>query len=110
MDKLFRNLLIGAASISLAAIAMPSAVRAEKTSKFNYNPFQLVSLAEQGEFSQQNIPTYDSLPAAYQTGQVTGMELVKAAVETNRLPQSSLSDRAYINAVDNQLAHWRIDD
>ncbi|AFY71909.1 hypothetical protein Pse7367_3676 (plasmid) [Thalassoporum mexicanum PCC 7367] len=113
MNPLFRTLATGlttATAAILLSIALPTAARAEKVKQVAYNPFQLVSLAEQGTFAEQDIPSYQALTPAYETGELTGLELVQAAVATNRLPQSSLSDQAYINAVDNQLAHWEIDD
>jgi hypothetical protein len=110
MDNRLRNLLTGSAAVLLVAIALPGSVRAEKTDKVAYNPFQLVSLAEQGVFAEQDIPSYNALPPAYNTGQLTGLALVEAAVATDRLPQSALRDQAYINAVDSELAHWEIDD
>lgn len=109
MNILLRTLVTGLTGAAmLVAIALPGAARAEKT--VAYNPFQLVSLAEQGIFSEQEIPSYNALTPAYETGQLTGLELVKAAVATDRLPKSILNNQAYIDAVDSELAHWEIDD
>jgi hypothetical protein len=112
MNMLFRNLLTSAFVVGLMAIALPGAARAEQNNQatYNYNPFQLVFLAEQGAFTINNIPTYDALPLAYENKQLKGSELVRVAVDNRYLPKSVLSDQSYINAVDNHLANWTIYD
>lgn len=66
-------------------------------------PFNLVFLAFQGFFESQGIPSSMSLLAAYRNQQVTAVDLVKIAIDMNRLPQSALTDREYLNAVTFQL-------
>ena len=66
-------------------------------------PFNLVFLAFQGFFEPQGIPSSISLLSAYRNQQVTAVDLVKIAVDMNRLPQSALNDRGYLNAVNVQL-------
>lgn len=66
-------------------------------------PFNLVFLAFQGFFETQGIPSSMSLLSAYRNQQVTASDLVKIAVSMNRLPQSTLNDQGYLNAVDSQL-------
>lgn len=66
-------------------------------------PFNLVGLAYQGFFTNDDIPSYAALISAYQTGKVSAKDIVQSAVNANRLPQEVLSDRAYLRAVDFQL-------
>ena len=66
-------------------------------------PFNLVFLAFQGFFESQGIPSSMSLLSAYRNQQVTAIDLVKIAIDMNRLPQSALTDQGYLNAVNTQL-------
>jgi hypothetical protein len=67
------------------------------------SPFNLVSMAYQGFFKNQGIPSGESLLAAYQTESITAEDIVKGAVDSRRLPASTLDDSNYIAAVENQL-------
>ena len=74
------------------------------SSSWYITPFQLVSLAKQGDFKAQGIPSYGRLTVAYETGQVSAASLVKSAVVRNKLPASILKDQKYLNAVNAQLS------
>lgn len=63
-------------------------------------PFNLVFLAFHGFFEPQGIPSAMDFLSAYRNQKVTAVDLVKIAVDMNRLPQSALTDRGYLNAVD----------
>ncbi|MDZ7959578.1 MAG: hypothetical protein RMY34_17125 [Aulosira sp. DedQUE10] len=66
-------------------------------------PFNLVGLAYQGYFEDQGIPGYTELIQAYQTKEITAKDIVRIAVNTNKLPSEALNDQGYINAVKNTL-------
>jgi hypothetical protein len=66
-------------------------------------PFNLVSLANQGYFQSQGIPSSGGLIAAYSVGRVTAEDIVRSAVATHWLPSQVLSDRGYMSAVNAQL-------
>ncbi|XWK86261.1 MAG: hypothetical protein U7127_18815 [Phormidium sp.] len=78
------------------AVSSPSIIQ-------RITPFQLTSLAYQGNFTSNGIPSYGALISAYQSGRISAKDIVQIAVNTNRLPQNVLSDRAYLNAVEAQL-------
>jgi hypothetical protein len=73
-------------------------------------PFNLVFLAFQGFFETQGIPSSMGLVSAYRNNQVTASDLIKIAISMNRLPQSTLTDRGYLNAVNSQLEDLASDD
>lgn len=64
-------------------------------------PFHLVHLAYQGNLS--GTPGYQGLITGYQQGQIQAQDLVQQAIQANRLPQSTLSNGEYLNAVEQQL-------
>ena len=67
------------------------------------SPFDLVRLAYQGFLKEQDIPSGDSFLTAYHTRSVTAEDLVKAAIQANRLSPSFLNDSTYISDVESQL-------
>jgi hypothetical protein len=62
-------------------------------------PFNLVSLAYQGGLKQQGIPSGGSLIFERQNKNITAEDLVKAAVNANKLPTEILNDQSYISSV-----------
>jgi hypothetical protein len=73
------------------------------SSNEDITPFNLVGLAYQGLFKDQGIPSADSLITDYQTGKISALDVVKGAVEAQRLSPDFLNDSEYIAAVGNQL-------
>jgi len=67
------------------------------------SPFDLVTLAYQGFLKDQNIPSGDSFMTAYHTKNITAEDLVKAAIEANRLSPRYLNDSEYLADVESQL-------
>lgn len=114
MQRLFISSL--SSLILLASTTVATAVRAEITAINSNNlpnhsarlsylqPFNLVHLAYQGEFKRQGIPSGNSLILEYQIGKITEIDLVKAAVNANKLPTQILTDKSYLNTVELQLA------
>ena len=62
-------------------------------------PFNLVSLAYQGGLKQQGIPSGGTLISERQNRKIVGEDLVKAAVNANKLPPQILNDQNYLSAV-----------
>jgi hypothetical protein len=67
-------------------------------------PFNLVSLAYQGEFRTQGIPGFSSFQSATSNKTITAKDLVKAAIDTNQLSPDTQINRGYLNAVEQQLS------
>ncbi|WP_242044396.1 hypothetical protein [Leptolyngbya sp. FACHB-1624] len=67
------------------------------------SPADLAHFAYRGYFKSQSINGYGSLIQDHNTGKVSAKDIVQAAVNTHHLPASTLDDRGYLNAVDNQL-------
>lgn len=66
-------------------------------------PFDTAFLAYQGNLKSQGIPSGSALVSQYQIGNLTALDVVKAAVNAKKLPAQALNDRGYLNAVDSQL-------
>lgn len=66
-------------------------------------PFELVSLANQGYFKNQGIPSYGALLQQYYQGTIRAKDLVQSAIKTNRLSADFLTNQSYVSAVENSL-------
>jgi hypothetical protein len=66
-------------------------------------PFNLTFLAHQGFFADQGIPDSDRLMKGFNEGRITAAQIVKAAVDSKRLPLAFLTNDSYIAAVKQQL-------
>ncbi|MBD2730800.1 hypothetical protein H6G96_31900 [Nostoc sp. FACHB-892] len=71
-------------------------------------PFNAAFLAYQGNLKAQGIPSGSALVSQYQTGKLTALDVVKAAVNAKKLPAQALNDTAYLNAVESQLTSFII--
>lgn len=85
----------------LLLLSSSSTLQAQETKRTS--AFNLVAAAYRGRFNQWGIPAYAKLDQAYRGKQITASDLVKAAVEANRLSPDALKDKAYIDAVDTNL-------
>lgn len=111
------RLIIGSLSLLLMSVAIAPAVRAEmppansSDSTLENSPsaqeqttaFNLVTLAYQGFFQEQGIPSAGALLQAYRAGDISAEDLVRSAIEANRLPPEVLDDREYMAAVQSYL-------
>jgi len=102
---------------SLTALSLSSTnigiVKAEPMAlnPYNYNqtyvtaitPFELVSTARTGQFTNQGIPSYSAFITAYVEGKVTAEDLIQAAIQTKRLPAEIVNDTGYLNNVKSLL-------
>ncbi len=69
----------------------------------NITPFNLVSLAYQGKFKKQGVPSYNLLLKAIRFGEISGKDLVEHGISTGRLSSETINNSEYIKAVDSQL-------
>ncbi len=109
-----KRLIVRGLSVLLLAAVTAPAVRAQRVvinsatlnNTFNpqLTPFNLVTLAHQGYFQQQSIPSYNRLSVAYQLGKITAKDLVTGAVKARQLDPKYLTDRSYLKAVEAQLS------
>jgi hypothetical protein len=92
---IFICLLISAIN-SLPAVNAQTLVKTNSaTTTYQVTPFNLVILARHGYFQQQGIPGH--------LGRITAFDLVRAAVQANRISNKYLSDRSFLKAVTAQL-------
>jgi hypothetical protein len=91
-----KGLIFGSLSMLMVAIASPLTVNAA-------TPINLVNLARNGYFQEQGIPSHIALTKAIALGQIKGEDVVKAAIEVNRIPSELLNDSSYVTSVDQQL-------
>lgn len=109
-----RFLLAAFSLMLLSSISTGSAIaQTQETISYNaattqvipqlINPSDLASFAYRGYFKSQGISSYAALIQDHSAGKVTSRDIVQAAVNASRLPASTLNDRSYLNAVDNQL-------
>lgn len=89
------------AGISRLVVAIASPFSANATSQTT--PFNLANLARTGYFQEQGIPSHSALRKAIASGQVNAENLIKAAVEENRISPETLNDEDYINSVEMKL-------
>jgi hypothetical protein len=85
-------------AMSTTAIVNNPAVKTQLT------PFNLVSLAYQGEYRMQGIPGFTAFQSATSDKTITAKDLIKVAIAANQLTPDTQTDRAYLNAVELQLS------
>ena len=66
-------------------------------------PFNLVTFAYQGGLKKHGIPSGDVLVLETQKKNIIAKDLVKAAVNADKLPSQLLNDQNYLSAVNLQL-------
>jgi hypothetical protein len=70
----------------------------------NYlQPLNLVTFAYQGGLKQHGIPSGETLVFETQNRKILAKDLVKAAVNADKLPSQLLNDQNYLSAVNLQL-------
>ena len=77
--------------------------------KSNLTPFNLAYLAHQGYLKDQGIPDSLALMSGFKDGNITALQIVQAAVDSNRLPVAFLNNGSYIAALKNQLHNITLD-
>ncbi|MDZ8183609.1 MAG: hypothetical protein RMX96_01935 [Nostoc sp. ChiSLP02] len=76
---------------------------AKQLSTNQLNSFNLATLAYQGYLKDQGIPSNGALMSAIASGTIAAGDIIQAAVKANRLPEQTLSDRAYRHNLEEQL-------
>jgi hypothetical protein len=95
--------LPGRAETRTGRIAMTTATIVNYNANPKLTPFALASLAYQGEYRTQGIPSFGSFLTASSNKTVTAKDLVTAAIAANQLTPETQNDLSYLNAVDLQL-------
>jgi hypothetical protein len=107
-----KRLISSSLSVLLLAMVMAPVASAQtialntglhSTNSYQLTPFNLVNIAYQGGFKQQDIPSAGALSFAYEDGRVSAESLVKSAVVAGQLSPLVLNDRGYLRAVNFQL-------
>jgi hypothetical protein len=101
--KLIPSTLPGRAGTRTERISMSTATIGNDANT-KPTPFNLVSLAYQGEYRTQGIPGFGSFQSATSIKTITAKDLVKAAIDANQLSPDTQTDRGYLNAVEQQLS------
>ncbi|WP_375512506.1 hypothetical protein [uncultured Nostoc sp.] len=73
------------------------------TSVSYLQPFNLVNFAYQGGLKQHGIPSGETLVLQTQNRKIIAKDLIKAAVNADKLPSQVLNDQNYLSAVNSQL-------
>jgi hypothetical protein len=95
------------AGISMLVVAIASPFSANATSQTT--PFNLANLALNGYFQEQGIPSHSALRTAIALQQVSAEDIVKAAVEENRVSPEAVNDEDYVKGVKMSLKHLTSD-
>ncbi len=107
-----KSLIIsGLSSLILSSFISPVlASELAMTSQFkNFNgsslgPVNLVSLAQQGFFTDQGIPSHLTLGLQIQSGKIDAKTLVKGAIAAGRLSPDTINDDNYLSQVEFELS------
>ncbi|MFN6529982.1 hypothetical protein [Nostoc sp. ChiSLP03a] len=82
----------------------PIAINSNNSSNLSYiKPFDATFLAYQSNLKAQGGLSNSALVSQSQTGNLTGLNVVKTAVNAKKLPAQALNDKGYLNAVELQL-------
>ncbi|MDX2099887.1 MAG: hypothetical protein SFW36_19095 [Leptolyngbyaceae cyanobacterium bins.59] len=80
-----------------ADIAIPQVVS-------NLDPFEVATLAYQGAFEDQGIPSAGQLLLQHHLGSVTSRDIVQSAIDQNLVPPERMNDVGFRRAIDYQLS------
>ena len=94
--------VITLSSLSLPAIANEVAAVSSNSSDniVKITPIDLVSGSYQGRFTEQGIPSGGVFVGSIRTNKIQAEDLVKVAIAQGRLPEDTINDRSYLNAVE----------
>ncbi|MHC5937873.1 hypothetical protein [Nostoc sp.] len=92
------------ATTNSSEIAINSNNLSSNSTSVSYlQPFNLVSFAYQGGLKQHGIPSGETLVFETLNKNIIAKDLVKAAVNADKLPSQVLNDQNYLSAVNLQL-------
>ncbi len=104
-------ILSGLSSLVLGSFVSPVfASELAMTSNISYSnqasvgPVNLVSLAREGFFTTQGIPSHLELILAVDSGKIDAESLVKGAISAGRLSPDTLNNSAYLSQVQFELS------
>lgn len=109
-----RTLFLGLSALALSLVTTPAfatEIAAANTNLKSTNnivtitPFNLVTRAYQGSFSDQGIPSNGLFLDAVNRGKVTAEDLVESAIANGRLAPETIDDTTYLASVNAQLRH-----
>ncbi|NJR61416.1 MAG: hypothetical protein HC769_22835 [Cyanobacteria bacterium CRU_2_1] len=86
--------------ISQPAKTVEKSTVSHENSFVQLGPYSLVDLAYQGGLIEQGVPEHSTLVKAYRIGQMSATLLVERAVQMKLLPTATLSNSAYLTAVE----------
>ncbi|MBD2472657.1 hypothetical protein [Nostoc sp. FACHB-145] len=69
-------------------------------------PFNAAFLAYQGGLKAEGVPSGSTLISEYQTGHLSTLDIVKAAVRANKVSADVLTNQDYLSAVESQLTSF----
>ena len=98
-------LLVSSLSVISLLLTTTTSVKAQNIDSHtnSMTPRKLVSLARQGRFNAQGIPGYSRFGSAVRSGKVNAENLVASAIAQDRLPESTLQNRDFMNELKNHL-------
>ncbi|BAT51832.1 hypothetical protein NOS3756_07620 [Nostoc sp. NIES-3756] len=77
------------------------------STKVSYlQPFNTAFLAYEGGLKAEGIPSGSALISEYQTGNLSTLDIVKAAVRANKVSADVLTNQDYLSAVESQLTSF----
>lgn len=82
---------------------------ANRASTSQLTPFNLAFLAYRGYLRNQGIPASNALLSALESGKVRDRDIVQSAVRANWLSEQILTDKSYLNALEEQLKTFETD-
>ena len=100
---MIKSLTIGSLIFVLTNLVPAQAQNIHQTS-YHLTPRNLISLARQGRFKAQGVPSHANFIHAIRSGKVDAEILVNSAIANNRLPPEAIGDHSYLNAVTNHLS------
>ncbi|MCU0570999.1 MAG: hypothetical protein MUF49_31080 [Oculatellaceae cyanobacterium Prado106] len=94
-----KRLIVGIASSLVFAVTLAPGAQAQTQP----TPADLASLARNGYFAEQGIPSHARLDHAVQFDQVSAADVVRAAVQTGRIESAQINNESLLNALQTKL-------
>ena len=88
---------------STSFISTDASAKEVSAADYSVTPRQLISLARQGRFKAQGIPSHSNFRSAVRTKRITATELIESAIADNRLPRSVRDNQQYIDTLTSHL-------
>lgn len=95
-----KRFILAIASILLGVLTVAPTAQASNP---ELTPFRLVNLARNGYLTDQGIPRFNQLSFAHQRHRISAEDVIRAAINDNRVSAEVLEDRSYVAAVDSFL-------